>query len=270
MNVQTAIEQIASNNVRRHVLMCLVGSMNASLIGSAQSLLAGKLADYDVCELSDRDIENILAGPDERSYDFDALRAFNALRLEWASQLSDLTGGRNTGNITETIQFMVSNPKSVDTTHLSAIMEAAGIPLDESTQKLVTMKYDQRQKDRASKLAQQRGMVEFLIDHFFAPSVTEVTSLPSDAELPSNWAELSAEQKAEIKGDLEAGRIKRSIEQEAEWDDLNHEMQLKLEEKYIEALHKARDACVMGLLDKSRNWTFGDLPIISALIKEVQ
>lgn len=270
MNVQLALENIASNNVKRHVLLCLVGSMNASLIGSAQSLLQGKLKDYEEewNALTERDVENILAGPDERAFDFDALRAFNALRMDWAAQLEDLTGGRSTGDIGETIQFMVSNPRSVDNALLKSILEAAGIGVDESTQKLLSAKYDARQKDRAHKLAQQRGMVEWLIEHFFAPVATEVTSLPSDAELPANFKDLEPEVREEVLADLEAGRLRRTMEQEGEWDELSPEMQLKLEEKYIEALNKARDACIFGLMEKSSNWSFGDLPILTELIKE--
>lgn len=223
INVINYVENLPGN-VRRQVLFSLVGSANASLIGTAQSMLRRlNSSGVDFKELGPYEFEQLMAGPDWMS-GTEYARNVNAIAQRWRDDLVALTDQADAGSLGSTIDFMISSPRQLDEKLLEATLAAAGLEVPTG---IIKAKYDAQQQQRAETLAAQRGHIEWVIDQAL------------------------------------------STDDEPEFFKLSEEQQLALLEKLHNALQRTRDTCVIGVLNKDRRWTFGDLPIIAAAIDEV-
>jgi hypothetical protein len=214
------------SNVKQQVLFSLVGSVNASLIGTAQSIVRRLTVDgHDLNDIGPFEVEQLLQGPDlvnGTSY----ARNVNALAQHWRDNLVALTDQSDAGSLGGTIDFMISSPRQLDERLLEATLAAAGLQGVEPG--LIKAKHDVLQKQRSERLAQQRGHIEWIIEQALSP------------------------------------------DDEPEFCSLSDEQQLALIEKLATALERTRDSAVIGVLNRDRRWTFGDLPIIAAAINEVK
>lgn len=213
-------------NVRRNVLFSMVGSINASLIGTASTMARRLSADGIIInELSPFEFETAMAGPDYKN-GLEYGRNINAIAQRWRDDLVSLTDQDNAGALSETIDFMIKSPRQLDDRLLKATLEAAGITGVEPD--IIKAKHDQMQKQRSERLAAERGQIEWIIDQCLF------------------------------------------TEDEPSYSMLSEEQQQAMIEKLLTALNRTRDLAVIGILNKDRRWSFSDLPIISAAIKEVE
>lgn len=222
------VEYVAAlpGNIRRNVLFSLVGSVNASLIGTAQSMVRRIERDgTSLLELSPYEFEQLMAGPDWMS-GTNYARNVNAIAQRWRDDLVALTDQDNAGALGETIDFMIKQPRQLDDVLLRATLEAAGIQGVEP--EIIKAKFDTMQQQRAETLAAQRGQIEWVIEQAL------------------------------------------STDEEPEFFQLSEEQQHALTDKLAAALERTRDTAVIGVLNRDRRWSFGDLPIISAAIQEVK
>lgn len=221
------------SNIKRNVLFSMVGSLNASLIGTATSMLRRfKANGEDIKELSAAEINHLMLGPDwvdGTRY----VRNVNMLAQRWRDDLVALTDMDNAGSLSETIDFMIKSPRKLDDDLLVATLAAAGIndvPTD-----IIKAKHEQMQRERSEQLAAQRGEIEWLIEQGFTPDLDE-------------------------DGDYD----------EPKWEMLSEEQRDSLNNKLLDALKRTRDTAVLGVLQRDRRWSFGDLPILQAAIAEVE
>lgn len=229
--------------IRRNVLFSLVGSLNASLIGTAQTMIRRieKDGETRIAEMSHNEVEHMLTGPDwveGTSY----ARNVNCIAQRWRDDLVSLTDQANAGALGETIDFMIKSPRQLDDKLLVATLEAAG--LSDVPTKLIKAKYDVQQQQKSEWLAEQRGHIEWLIDTALNPEHSRV-----DANLYGL-----------VEGDYA----------EPDFFALSEQQQSALTEKLASALERTRDTAVIGVLNRDKRWTFGDLPIIGACINEVK
>jgi hypothetical protein len=225
-------------NIRQQVLFSVVGSINSSLIGTAQTVLRTLERTTgldDIKEVSAFEVREMLRGPDLIDTTLDA-RHLNALAQHWRDDLQNLTDQPEAGELGSTIDFMIKSPRKVDENMLVAILEAAG--LKDVPVGIIAAKYDAQQEARSSMLAKQRGEIEWLIEQGFS----------SD--------------------DIDAGSP--LFESHTVFDNLSETVQERLTEKLQAALQRTRDSAVIGVLNRDKRWTLGDLPVIASYIKELE
>lgn len=233
MNAADFVDRLPSN-IRQQVLFSLVGSINSSLIGTAQSIVRRLEGDgIDVKELSPFEVGEMLTAPDLVDTTTDA-RGLNALAQHWRDDLQALTDQEHAGELGATIDFMVKNPRKVDENLLTVVLESAG--LTDVPTSLIAAKYDAEQKQRSELLAKQRGSIEWVIEQ-------GLHEYGDDGYL------------------LDAGNT---------FDNLNEGVQERLAEKLQSALQRTRDRAVVAVLNRDRRWTLGDLPVIASYIKELE
>jgi hypothetical protein len=230
-------------NIRRQVLFSLVGSLNASLIGTAQTMIRRIEKDQEttILDLSPGELEHLMTGPDwveGTSY----ARNVNAIAQMWRDDLVALTDQPHAGSLSETIEFMVRSPRQLDDALLKATLEAAGIADVPTT--MLKAKYNIQQAQRSDQLAQQRGHIEWIIDQALNPEHSRVSA---------NMFDL-------IEGEYT----------EPNFFNLSEDQQEAMTSKLANALERTRDTAILGVLNRDRRWSFGDLPIIQAAIAEVK
>ena len=235
------------DQAKRSVLFSLVGSLNASIVGQASSV-ASRLArdDQDFRDLEPRDVVHMMNDIDDSQSAL--LTARRTLRVRHAlhAQLVEVSNKEEDGALSSTIDFMTNPPKGrkIDTEMLKAALEAAGLAAVDPKHFEALQKMNDVQ--RAERLAAQRGAIEWIIEHVFDgrgyDTYDERDGTPKFVDESDN-DELSA---------------------------LPEEQQQRLQEKMLSALNKARDNTVLGVLNRDRRYTFGNLPLIAAAIRECE
>ena len=230
-------------NIRRQVLFSLVGSLNASLIGTAQTMIRRIEKDEEttILDLSPSEHEHLMSGPDwveGTSY----ARNVNAIAQMWRDDLVALSDQPHAGSLSETIAFMIKSPRQLDDALLKATLEAAGIADVPTT--MLKARYNQQQAQRADQLSQQRGHIEWIIDQALNPEHSRVSA---------NMYDL-------VEGEYT----------EPNFFALSEDQQQAMTDKLASALERTRDTAILGVLNRDRRWSFGDLPILQASIAEVK
>ena len=230
-------------NIRRQVLFSLVGSLNASLIGTAQTMIRRIEKDQEttILDLSPSELEHLMTGPDwveGTSY----ARNVNAIAQMWRDDLVALSDQPHAGALSETIEFMIRSPRQLDDALLKATLEAAGIADVPTT--MLKARYNQQQAQRADQLSQQRGHIEWIIDQALNPEHSRVSA---------NMYDL-------VEGEYT----------EPNFFALSEDQQQAMTDKLASALERTRDTAILGVLNRDRRWSFGDLPILQASIAEVK
>jgi hypothetical protein len=93
-NVVTFVDSLPSN-IRTSVLYSVVGSLNASLVGSASAMVRQLEANgYDLKELSVADIETLFGGPETAANEsaLGTMRLLNDIVSSWRDDLQQLVG----------------------------------------------------------------------------------------------------------------------------------------------------------------------------------
>lgn len=219
---------------KRNVLFSLVGSLNASIIGSASSVVARLTSDdYDFRELEASDVIHMLNEMDGRQ-DF-VLNTRKTVRVAQVlrDQLIAISNNDEDGDLLGTLEFMTRGTnKGLDMELLKATLEAAGIKGVDP--KHFEAMHAMNQAQRAARLSAQRGHIEWLIDHV----------------LTGTGAEDGYD--------------------EAVIDELQSEQIERLQDKLVVALNRARDNTVLGVLSRDKRYSLGDLPLISAAITDAE
>jgi hypothetical protein len=295
-------------NVKQQVLFSLVGSVNASLIGTAQSIIRRLTADgHDMQDVGPYEVEQLLLGPDLQN-GTEYARNVNAIGQRWRDQLVSLTDKEDAGSLAGTIDFMVSSPRKVDEKLLSATLKAAGLVTYTSADKqeeiaevldkhlpywvrrnaslpriLVENGWTMEQALAAARraLAQDSASPAFVMVELNKEGETALAAVlckqPDDsltsviAVKQGQLAQARSERLAQQRGAIE-WLIDQALapDGDPDFNALSDEQQLALTEKLASALERTRDSAVIGVLNRDRRWTFGDLPIIAAAINEVK
>jgi hypothetical protein len=218
--------------VRTSVLYSLTSSLNASLISTAQGI-ARKLKNsgIPVLEASVEDIAVVMTGPDLNNT-LDQSKSLATLAQLWRDDLYGLTKNSNAGSISGTIDFFINNPRSLDEELLKTVLEMA--EMKDMPTAVIKAKHDAEQKRRSRELEGQKGEIEWIIDQALA------------------YANFDDDNRDEL------------------FFALSEDVQSRITEKTASALTRTRDSAIMAIVtgDK-RQWSFGDLPVINNLIKQI-
>ncbi len=240
---------------KRNVLYSLVGSLNASIIGTASSVATrlgrqlqsenphGTREDNNFVELDARDVVDMLNEMDDRS---DLLlntrrtvRVAQALR----DQLVALSNIQGDGSIDSTMEFMLDGKaKPFDQALLKIILKEAEMDIDP---KLMESMNQLDAAQRAANLSTQRGSIEWLIEHVFTSN--------GDDELITT---------------THGGYMQHKSDNSDHIESLSSEMVRRMYEKIISAIDRARTVAVMGVLKRDRRFTLGDVSLLTASYKE--
>lgn len=247
MHAQKIIDTLP-DQAKRTVLFSLVGSLNASIVGTASSIVARlSRGDYDFRELEARDVVLLLNEMDDRA-DL-VLNTRRTVRVAQAlrDQLIGLSNNDEDGALSSTLDFMSkASAKPIDVKLLKATLEAAGIEGVDTAHFEAMNKISAAQ--RAARLSEQRGAIEWLIEHVLTARGFEERV---ETEYGSNIV---------MHDESDADEI----------ECLSSEHQEKMYDKLQNAISRARDAAVMGVLNKDRRYTFSDLSLISAALKDAE
>ena len=240
MNTQDIINTLPEQ-AKRSVLFSLVGSLNASVVGTSASI-AARLSkdDYDFRDLEPRDVISMLNDPDQSGSALITARRTARVAQALRDQLIALSNNDEDGALSTTIDFMTKpSARKLDAELLKTVLEAAGIEGVDPAHFAAMQKMSDVQ--RAERLAAQRGHIEWLIEHVITGRGYHDESTTIDDE---------------------TGR--------EDIEDLPEEQRERLYDKFLMALNKARDNTVLGVLNRDRRYTMGDLPLISAAIKDAE
>jgi hypothetical protein len=244
MYAQKIIDSLP-DQAKRNVLFSLVGSLNASVVGTASSVVARlSKGDYDFRELEARDVVTMLNEMDDRA-DL-VLNARRTVRVARAlrDQLIVLSNNDEDGDIGATLDFMSkASAKPIDAKLLKATLEAAGIVGVDTAHFDAMNRISSEQ--RAARLSEQRGAIEWLIEHVFTAR---------------GYDGVNDEGRPEFTDESDADEI----------ECLSAEQREKLYDKLQSAISRARDTTVLGVLNKDRRYSFGDLPLITAALKDAE
>jgi hypothetical protein len=240
MNTQDIINTLP-DQAKRSVLFSLVGSLNASVVGTSASI-ASRLTkdDYDFRELEPREVVALMNDPDMSGGALITARRTARVAQNLRDQLIALSNNDEDGALSATIDFMTKpSARKLDTKLLAATLEAAGLKdIDPAHFQAMQSMNDAQ---RAERLAQQRGHIEWLIEHVIVGRGYEDEGTTIDDE---------------------TGR--------EDIEDLPEEQRERLYDKMIQALNKARDTTVLGVMNRDRRYTLGDLPLISAALADAE
>jgi hypothetical protein len=150
----------------------------------------------------------------------------------WRDDLYGLTKNSNAGSISGTIDFFINNPRSLDEELLKTVLEMA--EMKDMPTAVIKAKHDAEQKRRSRELEGQKGEIEWIIDQALA------------------YANFDDDNRDEL------------------FFALSEDVQSRITEKTASALTRTRDSAIMAIVtgDK-RQWSFGDLPVINNLIKQI-
>jgi hypothetical protein len=156
-------------NIRRHVLLSLVGSINATLVNAADTAVRRIMEfGYDFKELTIADVEQLMSAPDFLGAD-DVLAEWRKLyltRTEWADLLAQDTGDDTLGSISGTIDLL-TGPQKARPINLQAIelLKTVGIEVTEDDVKAAAAQRQANDQFWADQRKERRGAVEWFIDH---------------------------------------------------------------------------------------------------------
>ena len=255
MSIQHIINTLP-DQAKRSVLYSLVGSINASLIGTAASVVTRlERDDYDVKELSVGDVTQLLGEADSRDDLLTNARRLARVGTTLRDQLIEVTNDDGQGSISGSLDFMtrVGNTRALDGDLLARTLIAAGIT--DVDPKHIEAMHKVNQVQRAERLAQQRGEIEWVIDQVFVPPTLD---------------EVHYEAEEREDGTTFNRPVTTSYDVDIQLEELPEEMRERLLEKLSAALERARDAAVLGVMNRDRRYTFGDLSLISGAIIEAR
>lgn len=242
MNATQIIASIPEQ-AQRSVLFSLVGSLNASVIGSAQRIAAVAERTAPLVELTVGEVKRLVSHEDDMIMINAQRTARCASNLR--AQLQALTNNDEDGDLLSTLSFMTKpSAKTFDPQLINEVMKAAGI--DGVDPKLINAMNRASAVQRAERLAKQQGSIEWVIDHV-------LTSRGWDELVPSEYG----------------ATIDCIEDNEDDIESLSADMQARLHDKLHSALNKARDTAVLGVLNRDRRYSLGDLPLIAQAIKDV-
>lgn len=240
---------------KRNVLYSLVGSLNASIIGTASSVSTqltrhlheanphGSREDNNFLELEPRDVVKLLNEMDDRADLLLNVRRTVRVAQQFRDQLIALSNIQNDGSIESTMEFMLDGKaKPFDKALMKIILKEAEMDISpelmESANQLDAMQ-------RSAKLSAQRGAVEWLIERVF-------TSCGEDKLI-----------------DTEHGAYMTHAPDTGDFIEvLPSEAIGRMYDKIVSAIDRARTAAVMGVLRGDRRYTFGDISMLTASYKE--
>lgn len=209
-NLTQFVLDIPSLALRKACWLSLVGSVNASLFGAAdsiaQKLVAEGIDPNDFRELTPREIKALTSGP-ETGPSKDALSAARKLykvHVEWRTHLQHATivsSGRGRddtlGSIASTIQMMTGPQKERDI-NKEAVPMLASLGIEVTPEQIAMAKKQRLETDNhfATLRRQRAGMIEFIIDNMFASVM--------DDEDDENYSQLDVEVKEYLANKLMA------------------------------------------------------------------
>lgn len=246
----TQAQQIIDNapeQVKRSLLASLVGSLNASIVGSASMVASMIERDAEVTDpnsIEPRDVELLMRGTDENDESLRNVRTVVRVAQNLRDQLLFITEDDSRGTIVSTLDFMsTANKRNINMNSPDVKLIMARFKLKESDLLLVEAKQFADDAQRASRLAGRRGMIEWLVEHVF----TSNSHMTFDA-----------------KGDL----IEISDNELNTIEDLTAEHMERMYEKIVQALNKQRDATIQGALFGDRRYSFADVELLDAVIED--
>lgn len=244
---------------KRNVLYSLVGSLNASIIGTASSVStrltrhmheANPHRDHEeddgyFIELEPREVVKLLNEMDDRADLLLNVRRTVRVAQQFRDQLIALSNIKNDGSIESTMEFMLDGKaKPFDKALMKVIMKEAEMDIDPALMESMNQ-LDAAQ--RATKLAAQRGAVEWLIERVF-------TSYGDDKLIDTEHGAYIAH--APDTGDF--------------LEVLSDDTLGRLYDKIVSAIDRARTAAVMGILRGDRRFTLSDVTLLTASYKEAR
>lgn len=159
-------------NIRRQVLLSLVGSCNATIFNAADSAVRTLLdLGHDVTKLDVREVEQLLSAPDFQTSD-DALRNIRKLylvRTEWADMLAQDTGDDKLGSMTGTIELLTGKQKARPTNPLAVeLLKQVGVEVTEADLKNAALVRQANDQFWADQRKERSAQTEWFIDHMIA------------------------------------------------------------------------------------------------------
>ena len=161
-------------NIRKTVLLSLVGSLNATLVGAADLVAQRCVADgYELRDLDPRDIDILLDAVDfQGNTTRYQLVQLQQLRDEWKASLQSAADDDSLGEIAGTIEMMVGKQR-LRAVNPNAVKALASVGVEISADDLEATRAARRDADqlRANERAERRGFIEWALEHCF--SVTD-------------------------------------------------------------------------------------------------
>lgn len=159
-------------NIRRQVLLSLVGSANATIVNAADSTVRRLMeAGHEFKELSVADVEQLLSAPDFQTAD-DALREVRKLykvRTEWADLLAQDTGDDTIGSMDGTLELLTGKQKARPISPQAVeLLKTVGIEVSEDDVKAAAAERQANDQFWADQRAERRGAIEWFIDRMIA------------------------------------------------------------------------------------------------------
>ena len=178
-------------NIRKTVLMSLVGSLNATLVGAADVVAQRCVADgYELRELTARDVDTLLQAVDfQGNTTRYQLVQIQQLRDEWQAMLASTADDDKLGDIAGTIEMMVGKQR-LRPVAANAAKLLASVGVEVTAEELEATRAARRDADqlRANDRAERRGFIEWALEHCFS-----VTDDGTEADEADYFGALSTE-----------------------------------------------------------------------------
>jgi hypothetical protein len=259
MTMQSVIDTLP-DQAKRSVLFSLLGSINASLVGTASSAVSRLQRDgYDIRDLSTQDVERLLSEADARDDMMHNVKRLARVGQSLRDQLIELTNDDSQGSIAGTIKFMsvpTTRKVNTDLELLGELFALAGVTDIDTTAFAAMREVRTQQRDiqRAERLAAQAGEIEWMIDMVFVPPSTDETHYED-------------EERAD--GSTFSRAIVTRHDVDVQLEELSEETRERLIDKMNVALKRALDDGIMGVLDRDRRYTMSDVAVIAGAIKTI-
>ena len=183
--------------IRKQMLLSLVGSVNASIVGAADRVALSLVADgytfEELRELEPREIDELLSTVDfQGNVTADYVRKLVAVGHDWRAMLQSTQSMRegNLGDITSTIEMMVGvqRMRPVDDNAVK-LLAAVGVTVDASTIEATRKARRDADQQRADQRALRRGFIEWAIEHCFTLINDRDDETDAYGDLPSDYKE---------------------------------------------------------------------------------
>lgn len=172
-------------NIRKTVLLSLVGSLNAQLVGAADQVAQRCVLDgYELKDLEPRDVDTLLQAVDfQGNTTRYQLVQLQQLRDEWKAMLQSAADDDSLGEIAGTIEMMLGKQRlrAVDPA-ARKLLESVGVKL--SDEDIEAKRQARRDADqlRANERAERRGFIEWALEHCFSVTDDSDDALDGDAD----------------------------------------------------------------------------------------
>ena len=243
MHAQQVIDNLP-DTAKRNVLYSLVGSLNASVIGTASSI-ATRLArgGYSIIELEVEEIERLCKGTDDSDELLTNARRTVRVAQALREQLIGVTNNDEDGTIASTMKFMTDpKVKDFDPEVVKLVLKEAEVDIDPA---LLNSLNKVQSADRAARLSEQSGHIEWIIEHVFTSR--------GDFKLVETE---------------HGGTMEFSEDNTDHIEGLSAETVERLYEKIVSAIDRARTSAVMAVLKRDKRVTLGDISLLTGSYKE--